>query len=131
MSGFEIVGVVLGTIPLIISALEHYNESAVVISRMLKPDRPRRELIRFLGAEKTHLEIICETILIGLVPISQIEKMIQHPGGKLWQDKKLQIKLHRRLGTAVDLFNSYISNIEHSVRELIDRLGVDPEDPVR
>lgn len=33
MSGFEIAGAVLGSLPLIISALEHYSDGVHIISR--------------------------------------------------------------------------------------------------
>ncbi|KAJ6790295.1 hypothetical protein PWT90_09961 [Aphanocladium album] len=99
MSGFEIAGIVLGTIPLVISALEHYHDGVSAIQRWRRYQRERQHLARILKTEQIKLQNICEELLKGLVPDSQIERMIKDPFGLQWHDSQIRSKcagLHAR-----------------------------------
>src|SRR4051794_4057127 len=72
MSGFEVAGVVLGSLPLVISALEHYRDGLRSIQRWRKYERELQSLVRNLETERAKLQNVCEKLLVGLVPPSRI-----------------------------------------------------------
>ena len=93
MSGFEVVGIILGAYPVLMTALEVYNET--------RSGKGARRLVRSLKIEEAifnnfihHLlapPIISEAELIRLTDPTR-------PDLDLWQDVGLERKLNARLG---------------------------------
>ncbi|KAJ3493122.1 hypothetical protein NLG97_g4940 [Lecanicillium saksenae] len=127
MSGFEAAGIVLGTIPLVISALEHYHDGISAVRRWRRYQREHQHLARILKTEEVKLQNICEELLKGLVPASRIEIMIKDPFGPQWHDGQLDSKLKLRLHDSIDVFQTIIIDVRASMLELMRRLGIDPE----
>ncbi|KAK5989761.1 hypothetical protein PT974_08021 [Cladobotryum mycophilum] len=123
MSGFEVIGVVLGAIPLIISALEHYREGAQVMHRWRNYDRERKSLIRNLMTEHVKLQNTCEGLLVGLVPPTRIEAMVKDPLGDLWKEEEIQRKIRARLSRTWSVFEENIKSMEVAIEEMKRKLG--------
>lgn len=68
MSGFEVTGVVLGSLPLIISAIEYYADLVQTVKRAIKYKTELKNLKRDLDAESTVFLDTLEHILDGLIP---------------------------------------------------------------
>ena len=118
MSGFEIAGVVLGSIPLLISALENYGKGLTAIQRWRKYQRELQSLIRNLQTEQVKLQNVCEKLLVGLVPVSDIEAMIDDPGGKLWSQEAIERKVQARLWKSWAVFDDTIKDIRMVIDEI-------------
>lgn len=127
MSGFEVVGVVLASIPLIISALEHYNRGRAIIGRWKRYDREVKGLIRNLRVEEIKMKNICEKLLLGLVSPSEVEAMIRAPTGGLWNEKTIKMKVRGRLSDCADIFDEIVRGIKDNVVEMQEKLGLDAE----
>ncbi|KAK3303044.1 uncharacterized protein B0T15DRAFT_568749 [Chaetomium strumarium] len=112
MSGFEVAGIVLGSIPLVISALEHYGEGLSTIQRWRKYKRELQSLVRNLQTERVKLQNVCEKLLVGIVPPSDIEAMIDDPLGGLWRQDAVQKRIQFRLWKSYDVFEATISDIK-------------------
>ena len=123
MSGFEVVGVLLGAIPLVISTLEHYRDGVRTISRWRKFDRELQSLIRNLETERVKLQNVCEKLLIGLVPPSRIEAMVGNPLGDLWLEKETQKKIQTRLWNSWGVFRETVAAVNTAINEMVKRLG--------
>jgi hypothetical protein len=80
MSGFEIVGVVLGGIPLIISALEHYQSLQI----WRRSARELKSLVVQLTAQHSILKNTCSMLLEDIVDAHKIGHMTTDPFGSLW-----------------------------------------------
>lgn len=130
MSGIEVVGVVLGSIPLIISALEHYHDGVWTIQRWRRYKRERQSLVRSLNTERVKMHNICEKLLVGLVSLSQVQAMIQSPFGPLWQEEAVKRKVRARLGGSIDVFESNVEEMEDAMLEMMQRLGLEQGDGV-
>lgn len=118
MSGFEIAGVVLGSIPLLISALEHYGEGLSTIQRWRKYQRELQSLIRNLETERVKFQNVCEKLLVGLVPASDIEAMIDDPLSDLWRRETIEKKIRARLWKSSAVFNDTVKDIVTALGEI-------------
>jgi hypothetical protein len=128
MAGIEVVGIVLGSIPLIISALEHYRDGVSTIQRWRKYERERQSLIRSLKTERVKMHNICEKLLAGLVAPSQVHEMIQNPFGQLWQEEAVMRKIRARLEESIEVFRSIVEDMKDAILEMMRRLGLDSGD---
>lgn len=119
MSGFEIAGVLLGSIPLVISALEHYKNGIDIISDF----RNYRSILKSL---KTKLSIQEElyrgTLQRLLLPeLSPYEIQSLFPEGgvqacpSLWGTKEIEDKLHRSLGAKYEVFINVVVDVSYDL----------------
>ncbi|OCL04530.1 hypothetical protein AOQ84DRAFT_380493 [Glonium stellatum] len=131
MSGFEAVGIVLGSLPLIISALEHYRDGVRTIQIWRRYDRELKSLIRNLDTERAKFQNICETLLVGLVPSSRVEKMIDNPFGPLWQDTEISEKLRVRLWSSFKAFEATVIDMKEAIKEIKQKLDLGPNGEVQ
>ncbi|KAK8091752.1 hypothetical protein PG997_002113 [Apiospora hydei] len=120
MSGIEVVGLVLGTIPLILTAIEKYK----AVQSWRKYSRELNSLRRSLSAELIILEGTCEKLLTGLVAETDIENMIREPFGSLWKDERINGIIRRRLWKAYGSFEGTIEDMNEAVEQLSAKLGV-------
>ena len=101
MSGIEAAGLVLGIFPLLISALEHYRESAEVLSSWLAFKRKYQkvkhdiEWLRF-----SYTQNLRELLLPLICDEDEVEVLLTDPLGKLWSEPELESKLKERLAGA-------------------------------
>ncbi|KAK0631463.1 hypothetical protein B0T14DRAFT_559256 [Immersiella caudata] len=127
MSGFEAAGIVLGSLPLVISSLEHYRDGLRTIQRWRKYERELQSLVRNLETERAKLQNVCEKLLVGLVPPSRIEAMVNNPMGDLWQESNTQKKIRARLWRSWAVFEDTTRSMQSAIEELMEKLRV----PVR
>ncbi|KAL9484102.1 hypothetical protein ACSS6W_002891 [Trichoderma asperelloides] len=123
MSGFEIAGAVLGAIPLVISALEHYKNGVRTIQRWRKYDKELQYLIRNIETERVKLQNVCEKLLDGLVPPSQIDAMVENPSGDLWTNEEVQKKIQARLWRSWSVFEETLRDIQVAINDITERVG--------
>ncbi|KAK2735429.1 hypothetical protein CKAH01_01810 [Colletotrichum kahawae] len=131
MSGFEVVGVVLGTIPLLISALEHYKEGISTIRTWRNYDRELRSLIRNLETEKVRFQDVCEKLLIGLVPQRQIEFMVYAPFGPAWQEERTRAKIEARLWRSFSNFEGIVKDMQEATQEIMKKLDLQQDGTIK
>lgn len=123
MSGFEVAGIILGSIPLVISALEHYRDGASAIRRWSRYENERRSLILRLETESVKMQNICTQLLRGLIADSQIEGMIVDPFGPSWQSEELQRKLRGRLCGSARVFKATVAEINDAIQKILGLLN--------
>ena len=131
MSGLEVVGIVLGGVPLIISALEHYGTALQSLSRWRSTTRELQSLKRRLGTQQAIFTNTCEHLLNGIVPSIQLEAMISEPFGPLWQDPTMKRKIQMRLDHVMEPFENTITAMVEAVQEFRTRLDLDENGKVR
>ncbi|TDZ68005.1 hypothetical protein CTRI78_v002463 [Colletotrichum trifolii] len=131
MSGFEVAGVVLGSIPLLISALEHYQQGISSIRKWRNYDRELRSLIRNLETERVRFQDVCEKLLVGLVPSSQIESMVEQPFGTSWQEDNIQSKIRARLWRSFNVFEKTVEDMREAIREMMQKLDLEADEKMK
>ena len=122
MSGFEVLGVVLGTIPLVVSGLEYYCK---FMREWGKIPSELRSLNRQLTTERAKLYNVCDQLISDVVPQRDIEPMLQDPFGPLWQAKGTNDKIRRRLWDSYDSFEDTVREIGEELESVTQRLKIE------
>lgn len=112
MSGIEIAGLVLGAIPLVISALEHYEDIIGPAKTFFKFQGELDCAIRELRNQHTHFEQSIEVLLRPITTDQQLSEMIDNTKSKLWQDPDIEQELRSNLGTAYASYMRTFSDIQ-------------------
>ncbi len=131
MSGIEVVGIVLGSIPLVISALEHYHGGITTLKRWRRSEPERNSVIRSLNVENVKMKNVCQRLLFGVVPPWQVEAMMEDPFGPLWQDGVVKRRIRARLCESAQVFEPTIASVKEAMDDLVERLGLAPDGQVR
>lgn len=123
MPGFEVAGAVLGVIPLVISALEHYQHGVQALKKWRRYENNIQCLIRNINVERARLQNVCEKLLDGLVPPYQIDAMVDNPNGDLWTNEEVQEKIRVRLWKSSTVFEETLRDIQVAMVHLSERVG--------
>ena len=129
MSGIEVAGLLLGAFPLLLSALEHYRQSAEVLEDWWQIKKEYKKCKNEIKVQELAFEHNLERFLLPLVvDDGEIAALMAEPGGMEWKDPALEDKLKSRLPKSYDLFVDTIHDIQSTVDGLKDELGVNRED---
>lgn len=124
MSGFEVAGLVLGAIPLVLAAFEIYSDAFSKVEKWKRYAREVGRIGRSLRLEQARLESICEKMLNGLVPVTDIEAMMKDPRGPLWKAKGLHEKMAIRLWKSGKDIMAAIEDINSAINEIKIKLNL-------
>ena len=116
MSGLEIAGVVLGSIPLLISGLEHYAEGASTIKRMFRAPGEFRSLSRRLRVEHDIFRNSMELLLTNCVDDVELQDLLEHVGGNSWSEPAVDVALRKKLNRS---YNVYMETVEDMNQTLV------------
>jgi hypothetical protein len=125
MSAFEITGIVLGSIPLIISALEHYGEGVRTFRRLYQYRWELKSITTELKTEQVLFRNTCEILLDGLADSKVLEELLENPGGNAWRDPVLQRKLERRLHSSYSVYMERVVGMSKALEDFRVELGLD------
>ncbi|TVY82094.1 hypothetical protein LSUE1_G006698, partial [Lachnellula suecica] len=127
VTGVETAGLILGSLPLIISALEHYAEGIGTIQKWWRYKRELASLKRILGAEHDRFLNTLEELLAGIVPDAILADLLGSPGGVAWGDSDLNLKLKARLRNSYLSYLNTINDLNEVVSVLKAKLELDPD----
>ncbi|GAB7349706.1 hypothetical protein MBLNU459_g0447t1 [Dothideomycetes sp. NU459] len=125
MSGIEVVGLVLGVLPLCISALEHYEKGLGPVTAMVKY---RRELARYRCRLAVQYALYSQTIEYLLTPIveeDQLESMFAQDFGELWKQPDIAGRLEDHLGSVHEAYHYTLMDIQEVIEELVAMLDIE------
>ncbi|KAK3714700.1 hypothetical protein LTR37_007680 [Vermiconidia calcicola] len=122
MSGIEVAGLVFGTIPLLISGLEHYAEGLATIKVMFNYPSEFRTLIRRLGIEKDIFENNMESLLGDCVESDVLTELLQQPDGSSWSIPDVDEALRRKLGRSYKVYLETVQGMDESLSMFKERL---------
>ena len=124
MSGVEIAGFVLGAIPLMISSLEHYRETAEVLEGWWKIKSEWRKCKNNLNYHKVAFEENLEELLLPLIADEdKLKLLLECPGGPEWKDPALEDMLKERMPKTYSAYLETIQEMREVVKGLNDALG--------
>ncbi|KAH7121454.1 hypothetical protein EDB81DRAFT_666170 [Dactylonectria macrodidyma] len=120
MSGLEVIGLVVGILPLAVQAVKSYRNT---LSGVANVDRDLNALIRDLETEHVRLRTTCEVLFDGVAPLSIIDKLIETPFGPDW--KPYNEKLRLRLWTESGQFEEQVAEMQKAAEDLKAKLAID------
>jgi hypothetical protein len=119
MSGVEAAGFVLGILPLLISAAEHFDDVFKPFKRYRKFAPELESYQQQLGTQKTIFRNECQWLLATLIGRQAARDMLKERTHPSWTDPDLDEKFSRQLGesgaackTTIDLVESRLKVIE-------------------
>ena len=124
MSGIEVVGIVLGALPIMVNGIERYSEGLSAARRLLNP---RRELRNLHRAVRTELQIFRNTALLLLHRIAtetEVESLIQEPTSDLWKAPSFDKQMKTMLGSSYSVWCEVMADISNAIKEISIDLGL-------
>jgi hypothetical protein len=135
MSGIEIVGIVLGALPLAISLFQSYEELAAAKNRLRDFEKLYRNVLRDLEHEELLFRLIIETLVRPLVNDEMIDKddldrIINNTDDSSWADQDISEALRQRLGDVHMPFVQVVEDTKQQCMQLLKSIGFDKPDIV-
>ncbi len=118
MSGLEVVGVVLGVLPLLISAAEHYEDVFKPFKRF-KKCAPELELYQQqLKTQRTIFMNQCQLLLTALTGRESAKDMLREKDHPSWNDNILKEKLAEQLGNSTEACEATVKLIAQKLKSI-------------
>jgi len=130
MSGIEVVGVILGAVPLVISAMEHYEETKKAIGTFHKIRRAHRKDLGKLKDCQLKFKLNIKELLLplladDLVTRVEYEQLLVTPGGSGWREEHVDEALAQRLGECHERYVEILQDMEDTLGLLCKATKVD------
>ncbi|WPB02465.1 uncharacterized protein RHO25_007101 [Cercospora beticola] len=130
MSGIEIAGLVLGAFPLLISAMENYEETRKVTSTWWRVKRAHKRDIGKIKDCQLKFRLNLKELLLplvhdGTVNRGQYERLLANPGGHGWKEDRVEDALRIRLSECHDRYVEMLLDILELMARLSKECRVD------
>jgi hypothetical protein len=130
MSGLEVAGVVIGALPLVISALEHYAKGVNTAKRYWRFKTELRSLILQISTERGIFVNTLEQLLTGIVRTEHMAELISDSQSDTWRTSDVDKKLRDRLRDAYDVYLDNMKGMEVALKMIGEKLALDPNGKV-
>lgn len=127
MSGFEIVGVVLGSIPLLISGLEHYRNGIETIGNMVQYVEVVENILASVSTNLFIYRQSCEVLLQRLIlPENILDELLNSSSSTAWADEKLAEQLKRQFGpnAEYEVYRRSVLRLNKRIEKLRSKLDL-------
>lgn len=133
MAGVEVAGLVLGSIPLVISGLEHYAEGVSTIKIMFNAPSEFKSLSRRLKVEQKIFKNSIELLLHDCIDDDQLlaDLMSDTAGSKLWSDPEVEKALWQKLQSSYSVYLDTMTSLETTLLEFRERLKLNDDGKVK
>ncbi|KAK0104009.1 hypothetical protein ONS96_005115 [Cadophora gregata f. sp. sojae] len=118
MSGLEVVGVVFGVLPLLISAAEHYDDVFKPFKRFKKYAPELDSYQKRLKVQKTIFMNECQILLTTLTNRQSAKEMLQEKDHPSWSDEALKRRLIEQLGSAKEACEATMQMIMEKLKSI-------------
>ena len=134
MSGVEIIGLILGGLPLAISAVEHYRDGLDPVKDYVRYGITLKSLRTRLRIQQDLFDGTMRRLLQDQISDGQMKGLFSEPGlpvdKSLWGTAEIEEKVQRRLGTKYRTFMDVIGEMEVLMQRLMDKLDIDIDEKV-
>lgn len=121
MSGFEIAGIVLGSIPLLISGLEHYRNGLETIGSMVQYVEVVNNILVSVSTDLAIYRQSCEAVLRRLIlPENILDELLHKRSSRAWEDEGLAVQIKKQFGSSSE-YNTYLQAVVR-LNKRIDKL---------
>ena len=127
MSGFEVVGVVLGVLPLIISAIEHYNDIVDPIVTFRKYSRELQTFMTELNVQRDIFQNECIWILSRFIDGHELQDMLKSPTHHLRSGLKQDVELQQKVSNSIGAHASQLKDILELINSSLNDIYAEVE----
>ena len=124
MSGIEVVGIILGTIPLLISGLEHYAEGIRTMRNMWEYEAVIDHLVTIFTLDQAIFRHSCQELLMPILSDTQAAELLDGASPQ-WEDKDLDRRLQKRLGADYQAYTRSVRMLTRKMKLFVRKLGLD------
>ncbi|ERF72611.1 hypothetical protein EPUS_08747 [Endocarpon pusillum Z07020] len=129
-SGIEVAGVVLAAIPLVISALETYENLLDPTKAFFKYgaelSRATRQLVNYYTSYEQSIRIL----LTPIADPQELHDMMENTDSELWKDNEIEQALQDRLGTSYRAYIRTVREIESTMTSIAEHLNITGADKI-
>src|ERR1700728_2961217 len=120
LSGVEIAGLVLATFPLVISALEAYDDGFQQIKEWVRFKGEFAAFLNALARQRIFFRQNLEELLAPIVESDfEMAQLLDDPGGAAWKGDDTNERLKQRLSGRYE-YDAYVAVVK-SVMELLEK----------
>ncbi|PYI34513.1 hypothetical protein BP00DRAFT_465516 [Aspergillus indologenus CBS 114.80] len=124
MSGFEVVGVVLGAIPLVLSALNACKSTKKTIRLIRKKDVLLDQLIQSLREQEFFIQTdICLALKKTDLTETDIIDMLNDTGFNMFQRPEITDALRDHMGAASTFYTATVAECEKILQDIVVRIS--------
>ena len=111
--------------PLMITALEHYNEGLKPLKDFVRYKAMIRQLVCDLGIQRALFRNTLERLLNGFISSDiELALLLDNPGGAAWKDDELDRSLKQRLRDSFGVYMTSIQGLEILLEDLNEQIGL-------
>lgn len=128
MSGIEALGIVLGALPLIISAFEHLREACEARDLLVHFERKHMKALNDVKDERLLFRLHLRKLLLplvkdGVLEEHDIEQLMLDKELSRWRQHDLELALKQRLGEAHERYLEILKDVQNTLHRLLCTLG--------
>jgi hypothetical protein len=119
MSGVEIIGLVLGVLPLVISAAEDYKEGLEPLLRWKRFIFVFREFITSVDIQRQMFQLVLKKLLITVqLPAEEKQKLLTVRNYEGWRQPATIVAMRARLGESHDACMDILKAMKEDMQDL-------------
>ena len=118
MSGFEIVGVILGAFPLILSAIDGYGKGLEHLDTVWRYDKKLKVFERQIQREQQSYRNNLEQLLEPLIDVKDMKTLLDNPRDLAWGEPALEEEVRRRLSGCYEIYISTMKDYNEVLHDL-------------
>ena len=132
MAGIEAVGLVLGGLSLVISAIEHYQTIEKMGKTFWKLRRQHREDVGRLEDcrldFRMHMRLLLQPLVVeGTIEQAELELLVEDMSCKAWMSPEIDERLCQRLGERKKRYFENLTELHDALKKLAKVSRVDDE----
>jgi hypothetical protein len=127
MSGIEVLGLVLGIVPLFITAFEKYEHGYRILTEWIEFRREFCDFSSRFRLQKIRLSQLAETTLRSVTESEDaVQAMLKNPKCEKWKDPAITERLKYKLSGEgeYETYNHGIANVYDRLKEIEDCLHI-------
>ncbi len=129
LTGVETAGLVLASLPLAISAFEHYKDGCEPLIDWWEFEAVYKRLVQEIDLLRTFLRQFLEKLLSSIVDTDdELQSLLKSPSGNAWKSSELDRNLRIKLSDSYKIFINKIEAMNEDMQRLKEKMGVDKAD---
>jgi FtsZ-binding cell division protein ZapB len=129
MSGIEIVGLVLGALPLLVSGIAKLSATLSTVDRLIRPQRELNSLRMRINTELQLFRNTTQQLLLKITNDTDVKNLLEYPSSARWKEEEFERKLKDMLAESYSVWQQAMKDVLGAVEDIRNRLNL-PEDKV-